>query len=157
WIGKENVRYAFYPNPFAKARSAADHHDRLRELVQADYLTHEEYLAIISDHHVSNRYPMFRYEHAEGEYRPFHHPCAHMHIGHPPRGRWCVSRALSPYAFTLLMLKHHYTQEWQSIGADESYDTGNRFETDLLRERKSLKEISQTFLSSLEKKTFRLD
>jgi hypothetical protein len=157
WLGRESVRYAFYPNPFTKARTAADHHERLSELVRAGFLTHEEYLTIISDHHVSNRYPMFRYEHAENEYRAFHHPCAHLHIGHPPRGRWCVARALSPYAFTLLILKHHYTQEWQSVGADHADATGNVFESALLEERTSSREIAPEFLSHLERRTFRLD
>src|SRR4029077_833791 len=126
-------------------KDADHHHERLSELVQMGYLTHEGYLAIISDNHVSNRYPMFRDEPAEDEYRPFHHPCAHLHIAHPPRGRWCVTRALSPYAFTLLILKHHYTQEWQSVGADEADETGNIFESALVAERRSSPEIAPEF------------
>jgi hypothetical protein len=157
WLGKENVRYAFYPNPFAKAVSTPTNLERLRELEDAGWLTHEEYLAILSERHVANRDPMIRYEHAEGEYRAFHHPCAHLHIGHPPRGRWCVTRALTPYAFTMLILKHQYPREWQSCGADQADATGNVFETALLNERTSLPEIGPAFLSVLEKRTFRLD
>jgi hypothetical protein len=157
WLGKDNVRYAFYPNPFAKALANADY-ERLRELEEAGWLTHEEYLAVLSDHHVSNRYPMIRYEHAEGAYRAFHHPCAHLHIGHPPRGRWCVTRALTPYAFTMLILKHQYPDEWQTSGEDaKDTITGNTFETKLLNERIGLPEITADFLSSTERRTFRLD
>jgi hypothetical protein len=108
WFGRESVRYAFYPNPFAKVSSSRADYERLRELEEAGWLTHEEYLAVLSDHHVANRDPMIRYEHAEGEYRAFHHPCAHLHIGRRPRGRWCVTRALTPFAFTMLILKHQY-------------------------------------------------
>src|SRR5579862_3995665 len=71
WFGKDNVRYAYYPNPFAKERSTLTDHQHLRELEGAGWLTHEECLAVISDHHVANRDPMIRYEHAEDEYRAF--------------------------------------------------------------------------------------
>lgn len=158
WFGKENVRYAFYPNPFAKSTSTPANLDRLRELEEAGWLTHEEYLAVLSDHHVANRYPMIRYEHTENEYRAFHHPCAHLHIGHPPRGRWCVARALTPFAFTMLVLKHQYPSEWQSCGDDATdITTGNTFETNLLNERRSLHEIDLAFLSLAERRSFRLD
>lgn len=157
WFGKENVRYAFYPNPFASAVAGLGSIERLRELEEAGWLTHEEYLAILSERHVANRDPMIRYEHAAGEYRAFHHPCAHLHVGHPPRGRWCVARALTPYAFTMLILKHQYPRQWQSCGASEADATGNRWETALLQERALLPEIGPDLLTALEKQTFRLD
>ena len=157
-MGKENVRYAFYPNPFAKELSSHNSHERISELLQAGLLTHEEYLTIISDHHVANRDPLIRYEHAELEYRAFYHPCAHLHIGHPPRGRWCVTRPLTPFAFTLLILKHQYPQEWRSSGHDATdTTTGNAFETRLLNERSALSEIAPAFLSETERRTFRFD
>lgn len=158
WFGRENVRYVYYPNPFAKDRSALVDHERLRTLQEEGWLTLEEYLAILSDFHVANRDPMVRYEHAQNEYRPFHHPCAHLHIGHPPRGRWCVARALTPFAFTLLILKHQYPDEWQLFG-DEADDntTGNTFETNLLNERRSLDEIEVGLFSPAERRSFRFD
>lgn len=158
WFSKDNVRYAYYPNPFARERSMLADHQRLRELEEAGWLTHEEWLAVISDHHVANRDPMIRFEHAENEYRAFHHPCAHLHIGHPPRGRWCVARVLTPVAFTMLILKHQYPQEWQSRGNDRAdATTGNTFETHLLKERQSLEEIALAFFSHTERQTFRFE
>src|SRR5271167_3266702 len=32
WFGNDNVRYVYYPNPFAKERSTLTDHQRLREL-----------------------------------------------------------------------------------------------------------------------------
>jgi len=157
-LGGSDVRYAFYPNPFIEAEAGENTLDRLSWLVKLGDLTYEEYLTIISDHHVANRFPMFRYEHSAEEYRAFHHPCAHLHIGHPPRGRWCVTRALTPAAFTMLVLKHHYPEQWQSVGIDSrDADTGNSFETALLKERAALEEIELSLLSAKEKKTFRID
>jgi hypothetical protein len=158
WFGKDNVRYVYYPNPFARERSTMGDTQRLRELEEAGWLTHEEYLSILSDYHVVNRDPMIRYEHAEGEYRAFHHPCAHLHIGHPPRGRWCVARVLTPFAFTMLVLKHQYPQEWQLFGEDRmDSTTGNSFETGLIRERQALNEVPFSFFSITERQTFRFD
>src|SRR4051812_35829777 len=42
WFGKENVRYAFYPNPFADSLVAHTSLERLREIEEAGWLTHEE-------------------------------------------------------------------------------------------------------------------
>ena len=35
WFGKENVRYVYYPNPFAKDRSTLVDHERLRAPARA--------------------------------------------------------------------------------------------------------------------------
>jgi len=65
---------------------------------------------------------------------------------------------LTPFAFTMLILKHQYPQEWQSRGNNRAdATTGNTFETHLLKERQSLEEIALAFFSRTERQTFRFD
>ena len=65
---------------------------------------------------------------------------------------------LTPFAFTMLMLKHQYPQEWQSVGKNSAdATTGNTFETYLLKERRSLQQIALAFFSPIERQTFRFD
>lgn len=149
----DQIRYAYYPNPFVEPVDASESIPRLRELVAADLITNEEFLAIVNDRRTDNRAAPIRYENAPRDRKPFSHPCSHFHIGHGAGGRWALSRYLTPLAFTLLVLKHNYVAEWLD-GESSEEESGNVFEARLIRARVDCEEIGETLFSDLEKKCF---
>ena len=66
WSVVDNVRYAYYPNPFIPygEQDGISRLKRLRELLQAEMITYEEYLSILRDAKADPRAPLFRYENA---------------------------------------------------------------------------------------------
>jgi hypothetical protein len=149
----DHVRYAYYPNPFIEPVDASENIPRLRELVEAELITDEEFLAIVNDQRSSNRAAPIRYENAPNDRKPFSHPCSHFHIGHGEGGRWALSRHLTPLAFTLLVLKHYYVAQWLD-GQSLEEQSGNVFEARLIRARAECEEVDETLFSDLEKKCF---
>jgi hypothetical protein len=149
----DHVRYAYYPNPFVETAHASENIHRLRELVEAELITGEEFLAIVNEQRNDNRAAPIRYENAPGDRKPFSHPCSHFHIGHGVGGRWALSRHLTPLAFTLLVLKHYYAAQWQD-GESSEEESGNVFEARLIRARAACEEVGETLFSALEKKCF---
>ena len=149
----DHVRYAYYPNPFIEAAFTTENISRLRELMEAELITNEEFLALINDQRSHNRAAPIRYENAPRDRKPFSHPCSHFHIGHGAGGRWALSRYLTPLAFTLLVLKHYYVAQWID-GESSEEESGNVFETRLIRARADCEEVDETLFSGLEKKCF---
>ena len=149
----DHVRYAYYPNPFIEPADASEHIPRLRELVEAELITNEEFLAIVNDQRSDNRVAPIRYENAPRDRKPFSHPCSHFHIGHGEGGRWALSRHLTPLAFTLLVLKHYYVAQWLD-GESLEEESGNVFESRLIRARADCEEVDEGLFSDLEKKCF---
>ena len=154
WTGLEDYRYAYYPNPFERGRTTTERLEELRELVRAEMLDLEEFLSLASDRHSVNRLPLLRYEYSTRQYRAFAHPSSHFHIGHPPSGRWAVAKELSPLSFTLLVLKHYYSREWEEMGADPRDERGHRLESHLIRERRRLDDVGADCFSADERRSF---
>lgn len=152
-IGDDHVRYAYYPNPFIEAADASGNIQRLRELVEADLITDEEFLALVNEQRSDNRAAPIRYENAPRDRKPFSHPCSHFHIGHGAGGRWALSRHLTPLAFTLLVLKHYYVAQWVE-GESSEEESGNVFEARLIRARAACLEVEEPLFSGLEKRCF---
>ena len=151
WSVPDSVRYAYYPNPFEG--SVADF-KRQRELVESGLITQDEYLSILRDARLDPRVPLLRYEHAPDQYRGLHHPCSHFHIGHHADNRWALNRFLTPFAFTLLILKHYYGAVWRDLGRDEADECGNSFESKLIEEKTNCRPISDALFSAIEARSF---
>jgi hypothetical protein len=151
WSSPDNLRYAYYPNPF---EGTATDFKRRRELVESGLITQDEYLSILRDAGLDPRAPLLRYEHAPSQYEALHHPCSHFHIGHHADNRWALNRLLTPLAFTLLILKQYYGSEWREIGYDEGNECSNVFETKLIEEKTRCRQIENTLFSALETRSF---
>jgi len=150
-VGTENsLRFAYYPNPFMD--TVTTELDRLRELLEADLISEEEFLALVDEHRSDNRAAPIRYESAPRDRRAFAHPSSHFHIGHGVVGRWAVARELTPLAFTLLVLKHYFPTEWFSADGDQ--EIGNTFEKRLMAERRSCVEVPEDLFSESERRCF---
>jgi hypothetical protein len=67
----------------------------------------------------------FRFDYAPLEYRPFAHPCAHLHVGHETGVRIGTRRVLQPMSFALFVLRHVYSEQWVKVVEDNK----NKFES----------------------------
>lgn len=112
--GSDWARYAFYPNPF-RARDDEMLRDLDSELKEGA-ISFEEFSQILAEESATTNVAPIRYEYAPLQYREFNHPCAHMHIGHHSGNRWPVARRLSPAAFTMIVMRQCYGEEWISLG-----------------------------------------
>ena len=136
WEKLDHIRYAYYPNPFlGPAEASISEFKRRRELVESGLITHEEYFALLRDSPAQFRIPAFRYENSPDQRQELRHPCSHMHIGHHGEDRWALNRVLTPFAFTLLVLKHYYSPSWREMGDDPADPYGNSFEARLAQEK----------------------
>jgi hypothetical protein len=136
WFEADNVRYAYYPNPYlVSGMESVEEFKRLQELVESDMITYEEYLALLRDRPYQGRVPLIRYENAPNQYRELCHPCSHFHIGLHAENRWPLNRMLTPYAFTMLILKHYYGEDWREHGDDEGNEFLNSFDETLVLEK----------------------
>lgn len=135
--GEENVRYAFYPNPYASSSDEYNNWFKSRQdMVEAGMLTHEEFLSLLSGKTGVGAIPLLRYENAPNQRAKFHHPSSHFHIGFHSENRWAVRRVLTPIAFALLVFKMYYGENWRAIGEDDEPDQiKNKFERSLIAER----------------------
>lgn len=111
-----DIRLAFYPNPY-KFIEYMDLKQDAQELLEAKELTIEEYSQILSEADFNADIPTIRYDYSVNQYNDFYHPAAHFHIGYHSENRWPVRKILTPYAFTLKVLRHYYVGLW--VGDDK--------------------------------------
>lgn len=154
--GDDNVRYAFYPNPYA---SNSDEYrnwfSSRQEMVEAGFLTHEEFLSLLADKVGVGSVPLIRYENAPTQRAKFNHPCSHFHIGFHSDNRWAVRRVLSPAAFALLVFKLYYGNCWRAIGDDDEPDEiKNHFERTLIAEKLNCRIVSELLFDRDEEQVF---
>jgi hypothetical protein len=149
--GADWARYAFYPNPF---RPRDD--EMLRDLsyeLKEGVITFEDFSQILAEESVTLNVPPIRYEYAPHQYREFHHPCAHMHIGHYRGNRWPVARRLSPAAFTMIVVKQCYGEEWVSLG-DEQGERQPSLNQRMAIERERCYQLGEEHFSGAERRLF---
>jgi hypothetical protein len=153
--GNDNVRYAFYPNPYVSSSNEYSDWFRSRqEMVQAGFLTHEEFLSLLADKVGVGAVPLLRYENAPAQRKKFHHPCSHFHIGFHSENRWPVRRVLTPLAFGLLVFKMYYGSCWRAVGDDEHAEVQNSFDRTLILERTRCYMVSDILFEAEEERAF---
>jgi hypothetical protein len=110
---ENSLRYAYYPNPFLGAsQNAISDLAALRTFVDEGVIDMDDFLHSVSEIRYTQHPPLVRYENATDQYKDLVHPCSHLHLGHHSENRWPVRRILTPGAFTLILLKHFYTNLW---------------------------------------------
>ena len=115
--GDGETRFAYYPNPFIGASiSAMAELTEMREYLEEDVITTEEYLHAVAERRACRHPPLIRYEHAPSQYKELSHPCSHFHFGNHGENRWAVKRELTPVAFSLLIYRQFYGLQWQDCG-----------------------------------------
>ena len=153
--GDNNVRYAFYPNPYSSNSNEYNNWFRSRhEMVEAGFLTHEEFLSLLSDKTGVGNVPLLRYENAPAQRKKLHHPCSHFHIGFHSENRWPVRRVLTPTAFALLVFKFYYGTHWRTVGDDEHVNIENSFDRTLISEKTRCYLVSDELFDPEEERAF---
>lgn len=153
WSRLQHVRYAYYPNPFVPVQSRLADILGLREYVTEGLLSHEDFLTQLNQQLSSNRLAPIRYENAPSERKPFVHPCSHLHVGHGNVGRWPVAKQLTPLAFTLFVVKHHFPDVWKRLD-DAECEEGSVFERRMREERAACQPVPENLFSAAEKLSF---
>jgi len=154
WSGDDNVRYAYYPNPYIVRSSDIMEFQRLRKLLESGVITAEEYFHLLDGKPSGSRVPLLRYENAPAQFMPLRHPCSHFHIGHHAENRWPANRILTPLAFTLLVCKNYYSEEWFALGDDEMIDYRNTFDKLMIEERQKCRAMGEQFFTADEARSF---
>ncbi|WP_263220156.1 DUF2290 domain-containing protein [Pseudomonas atacamensis] len=153
--GDDNVRYAFYPNPYTShSNEYSEWFISRHEMVEAGLLTHEEFLSLLADKTGIGSVPLLRYENAPAQRKKMHHPCSHFHIGFHSENRWPVRRVLTPTAFALLVFKFYYGTYWRAVGDDENLEIDNSFDRTLVSEKTRCYLVSDEFFEPEEERTF---
>jgi len=110
----KEVRLAFYPNPY-KFTEYIGNKKEIDKLLDDDEITFSEYEQLLSESNFTSDIPLIRYDLSLSQYIEHHHPAAHLHIGFKKENRWPVRRILTPYAFTLKILSHYYSDVWVNL------------------------------------------
>ena len=150
------MRYAFYPNPHVAGDEAVHRFRRYRTLVTEGDISEEEFRQLTSGMQLQGYMPIYRYENAPSQYRSLAHPCSHMHVGIHDSNRWAIRRVLSPLAFTMLLVKHYYSEEWEQGIPDGSTTGINEFEVELAAERARCALVGEEQFSAEEERSFYL-
>lgn len=149
------VRYAYYPNPFISGKTAdTAAFLKLRELVESELISHEDYLNLLDSKKSLNGKPMFRYENAPDQRKRFFHPCSHFHIGFHSENRWPLKRILTPLAFSMLVFKQYYGEQWWCFGDNDDSEVSNVFERALIDERTNCNVVSDSLFEKIEEQAF---
>lgn len=111
--GEQEVRYAYYPNPYKFAEFQKELRD-CSELLEANIITQEEYNQFICEATFTHDIPSIRYDYSPSQYDEYFHPASHFHIGFHSENRWPVSRVLTPYTFFLKILAMYYLDIWKN-------------------------------------------
>ncbi len=149
------LRYVFFPNPHIggqldKCIKAAEFH----EYRDANAISEDEFTQKMGELKSNYTIPMIRYENSPREYSQFYHPCSHLHIGFHSSNRWAVRRIFTPHAFVLLILKHYYSERWFFNKHVADIEFLNRFEKELVAEKKKCQKLDSNFFSDNEDLTF---
>ena len=175
----EDLRYAFYPNPFWQlgrieklnynlhgeaddeveiddlnqlGGSGRGHDMKLAGEVLRGKISIEDYLELVGDTKHRADMPAIRFEHSVAQYREVRHPCAHFHIGYLPQSRWAVARKITPFAFSLLILKYYYPQYWR-CGNDDAH-LSNGYDRLLAKEKQKCKRLGDQYFTEGERTIF---
>jgi hypothetical protein len=156
WFANDDVRYAYYPNPYLGAN--ATHllrYKRRVELFENQFIDYEDFLQLLGEAIGRGRVPVVRYENAPGQYKELNHPCSHLHIGLHGDDRWPVRRLLTPDAFCLIMLRNYHGEAWRGseLDADGRF---TKLDLELSKARNDSKLLAPDFFTAVEERTFHL-
>lgn len=109
----DEVRYAFYPNPFIGASQAAiTELAEMQEYVEEGIIGVDDFLHKASELRFPQHPPLIRYEYSVEQYAELRHPCSHLHLGFHSENRLPLKRYMSAWAFSLLIFKLFYLENW---------------------------------------------
>lgn len=155
WKTEDDVRFVFYPNPFVKDSNSVEKFKKYDRLLKSGDIDIEEYYMLLDETKPEMKIPLIRYENSPSQHDKLRHPCSHFHIGLHADNRWAVRRILTPFAFTMFIVKQYFQSEWrkEDIFQDNNFKN-NDLEDMLIKERKNCKELSDEFFTDIETQSF---
>jgi len=147
-IEDEEIRLAFYPNPY-KFIEYKSHKTEALELLNAHEISDDEYDQLISEEFLTADIPVIRYDLSLSQYCEKYHPAAHLHIGFFSENRWPVRKRLTPLSFLYMILMHYYPKLWKDIG-DCGTSKPNSLDEEYRKEVVSCKNLDLSFFTNLE-------
>ncbi|MDV7341506.1 DUF2290 domain-containing protein [Terasakiella sp. A23] len=153
-LDRGNLRYAYYPNPFSEG--VTEEITELENDFHYELISMEEYLQELAEKAPQIGKPVLRYDYSEKQYQELAHPSSHLHIGFHANNRWPVSKVLTPYAFTSLIVKHYYPDYW-SLKEDENSEYLNELDEALVNEKRNkCRVVDDNLFSEKEKNLFHI-
>lgn len=141
--GEVMLTYTYYQNP----RSWISYDDFLIEVLE-DFsngdVSRELYEDYLDDQAFGNTYITMRYEYKPCDYNEFIHAASHIHIGFNNNIRIPFDKIITPYMFTIFVIKHIYYKLWM-----EKIDV---MKSSIDREKVSCNNILPKYWTDLEKK-----
>ena len=140
---REDVRLAYYPNPYQFVEFKNEKKEAL-ELLDLGEISFDESEQLLSEGDFTCDIPLIRYDLSLKQYCNKYHPAAHFHIGFYAENRWPVKRYLSPYAFLLKILKTYYPKIWIRHG-DIGKEKENKLDAEYRNEVSNCAVISSDY------------
>lgn len=106
------IRYAYYEFPFVFPSYDQYLIENGLSYDEAGELFRKEYEQEFSESILKEYLVPIRYDYSENQYTCGVHPASHLHIGYLNSIRIPISIILTPYMFTLFILKQCYYNEW---------------------------------------------
>ena len=153
---EDEVRYAYFPNPFLSVESGADLSE-LREFVDEGIMSLEDYLHRVGEMRSGQYSTPVRYENSPSQYVSLSHPTSHFHFGHHAENRWPLARILSPMAFTTLIAKQFYGSAWTDRRHRDRVTGANDLERVLTNEKAACEQLGHPHFSADERAQFFFD
>ena len=145
------LRYAFYPNPF-DAPSYEDYCGE-NDWDMSDPASADLFYQLLDESSWDISVPVVRYEVSFSQYRPLVHPAAHFHIGMHSENRWPTDKILTPLAFSLLVGKLFYPEEWRQENVFSTGDVG-LLDRRMLTEKAACEAVPDSHFDENERKLF---
>lgn len=146
-----SLRFAFYPNPY----ELPTYEEFEQEYGEWSVDALEMYLQLASENPLVHRIPCIRYEWSKRDYVHLRHPASHIHLGLHEENRWPLSKLLSPEAFSFLVAKFFYSEQWYAAAGDDERGTGLRgLEKRLAKVRYKCESLPRKLFSRHERKQF---
>ncbi|WP_165493680.1 DUF2290 domain-containing protein [Phytopseudomonas daroniae] len=147
---REDIRLAYYPNPYSFIEYQNDRQTAESMLANGD-ITLQEFEQLISEGNMTFDIPIIRYDLSTNQYCAKYHPAAHFHIGFKAENRWPVNRVLSPFAFFLKIIFLYHSLTWKEKGEYEKESKiENYFEEEYIRELASCSQLDDDFFQETE-------
>lgn len=143
--GKQLIRYAYYQCPFEYISyeeylsNIGFFYEEVSDIFQAEY---EQELSEAS---MKENFMHIRYDCSEDDYELAVHPASHLHIGHLSSIRIPIQMIITPYIFTLFVLKQCYYRDWKCLIAD------SKFRKELLRSKISCSPLDTKLFCELDR------
>jgi hypothetical protein len=107
------LRLAFYPSPYGPREFARI--SEFTRLLDNDVIDEQTYSQLMDSVATNSRRPLVRYEYSKKQYVAGKHPASHIHFGTYGDDRWVVKRVLTPLAFSALIARLYFSEDWESV------------------------------------------